>query len=47
MRPLDTNDEFNNNKQTGSIDSYEAKFDELKSYMLLINPLLNETHFIA
>lgn len=47
VRPMDNVDKFNNHKHTGSVVSYREKFDELKSYMLLINPLLNGSPFIA
>lgn len=31
----------------GTVDQYQDKFEELTSYMTIINPLLNETHFVA
>lgn len=46
VRCMDIVDEFNNHKQSGNVERYQERFDELKSYMLLVNPLLNENHFI-
>lgn len=33
--------------QVGSVDQYQERFEELTSYMTIINPLLNETHFVS
>lgn len=40
-------DEFNKIKQMGSVDQYQKRFEELISHMTIINPLLNETHFVS
>lgn len=40
-------DEFNKLVQTGSVDQYHERFEELMSYMSIINPLLNEAHFVV
>ncbi|XP_020082482.1 uncharacterized protein LOC109706087, partial [Ananas comosus] len=39
--------EFSNHKQTGSIESYQEKFEELRSQLLHYNPRLEEEFFIA
>ncbi|XP_060210958.1 uncharacterized protein LOC132637972 [Lycium barbarum] len=47
VRPQDIVDEFNKIMQAGSVDRYQEKFEELTSYMSIINPLLNEAHFVS
>ncbi|XP_059292482.1 uncharacterized protein LOC132045931 [Lycium ferocissimum] len=47
VRPQDIVDEFNKIMQAGSVDQYQEKFEELTSYMSIINPLLNEAHFVS
>ena len=39
-------EEFNKLTQTGSIDDYLEKFEELKSLMLLKNPVLPVDYFV-
>lgn len=40
-------EEFNKLHQEGSVKEYQEKFEELKSLMLLKNPLLQEAYFIS
>lgn len=47
VRPIDIVDDFNNLKQTGSVEGYQKKFEEPKSYVLLVTSLLNDIHFIS
>ncbi|XP_060181956.1 uncharacterized protein LOC132611554 [Lycium barbarum] len=47
VRPQDIVDEFNKIMQAGSVDQYQEKFEKLTSYMSIINPLLNEAHFVS
>ncbi|XP_075091979.1 uncharacterized protein LOC142172105 [Nicotiana tabacum] len=39
--------EFNKIMQIGSVDQYQERFEELTSYMDIINSLLNKTHFVS
>lgn len=43
----DVIDEFSSLKQTGSVDAYQARFEELRTHMRIVNPSLNEMHFIS
>ncbi|KAH0644546.1 hypothetical protein KY284_032430 [Solanum tuberosum] len=47
IRPQDIIDSFNKLIQMETVDQYQDKFEELTSYMTIINPLLNETHLVA
>ncbi|OIT37800.1 putative mitochondrial protein [Nicotiana attenuata] len=47
IRPLDIIDEFSKLGQEGSIEAYQEKFEELRIHMMMINPHLNELHFVA
>lgn len=47
IRPLDIVDEFNKIQQLGTMEHYQRKFEELASYMIIVNPMLNEAHFVA
>lgn len=47
IRPQDIMDEFNKLMQIGTVDQYRDKFEKLTRYMKVINPLLNETHYVA
>lgn len=40
-------EEFNKLQQEGSIKNYQEKFEELRSLMLLKNPLLTDVYFIS
>ncbi|OIT00380.1 hypothetical protein A4A49_07299 [Nicotiana attenuata] len=46
VRPLDIVDEFNKIK-LGTVEHYQQKFEELTSYMIIVNPMLNEAYFLA
>lgn len=43
----DVEEEFNKLQQTSTDEQYQERFEELKSLMLIRNPLLNETYFIS
>lgn len=47
MRPMSNVDEFNKIQQIKDMDQFQEKFEELMGYMLILNPLLNEPHFIS
>ncbi|OIT30131.1 hypothetical protein A4A49_17518 [Nicotiana attenuata] len=40
-------DEFNKIIRIASVDQYQERPEELTRYMTIINPLLNETHFVS
>lgn len=43
----DVVEEFNKLQQESNVESYQEKFEELKTLMLIRNPLLNEPYFIS
>ncbi|KAF3649019.1 hypothetical protein FXO38_17877 [Capsicum annuum] len=43
----DVVEEFNKLSQTGTIDEFLGRFEDLKAQMLIRNPALNEAHFLS
>lgn len=39
--------EFNKLQNTGTIDEFLGKFEDLKAHMLIRNPILQEAHFLS
>ncbi|XP_059277518.1 uncharacterized protein LOC132031545 [Lycium ferocissimum] len=46
IRPLDVVTEFNRLEQVNDVESYFNRFQELRFYVLLVNPTLNEAYFV-
>lgn len=46
IRPLDIVVEFNRLQQLTDVESYFNKFEDLRFYLLLINPIFNEAYFV-
>lgn len=44
---MDVIEEFNKLKQTDSVETYQVRFEELRSLMLQHNPHLSETYFVS
>jgi len=44
---IDIIEEFNKLKQTGSVESYQMRFEKLRSLMIQHNPYLSETYFVS
>ena len=44
---MDVVEEFNKLRQEGSMQSYQLRFEELKSLMLILNPHLMEGYFVS
>lgn len=40
-------EEFNRLTQTGSVEEFLGKFEDLKAQMIMRNPSLNESHFLS
>lgn len=43
---MDVVEEFNKLRKEGMVQSYQLKFEELKSLMLILNPHLTEGYFV-
>lgn len=43
----DTVEEFNKLSQTGTVDEFLGKFEDLKAHMIIRNSALNEAHFLS
>lgn len=43
----DVVEKFNKLSQTGSVDEFLGKFEDLKAQMLIRNPILNDAHFLS
>lgn len=46
IRPIDIVVQFNRLQQWSDVESYFTKFEELRFYLLLINPTFNEAYFV-
>ena len=44
---VDVIEEFNKLKQTRSVESYQVRFEELRSLLIQHNPHLSETYFVS
>ena len=44
---MDVVEEFNKLRQEGLVQSYQLRFEELKSLMLILNPHLTEGYFVS
>ena len=44
---VDIVDEFNKLRQTGSVENYQKRFEELRSLMIQHNPHPSETYFVS